>query len=118
MEAKLKRQSITFKTEDYNKSSTLNELKVMADYFVAKNIFTNKKIVHLVYNLDKNIMYENVITTNKIDFFKYNVINIFKAIHNKLYFINSGKHCYNCIYKNVCNGRMNQIINKIKKKEV
>lgn len=111
-------QLITFKTENYTKSSMLNELKITADYYIAKNIFPDKKIVHYVYNLDKNIMYENKITNKKIEFFKYNIINIFKAIHNKLYYLNSGTHCYNCIYKNVCSGRMNQIINKIDKKEV
>ena len=111
-------QLITFICENNNKTMTMNELKTTADYYIAKNIFPDKNVIHYVYNLDKNVMYENKVTKNKIDFFKYNVLNIFKAIHNKLYYINSGQHCYNCIYKKVCSERMNKIIKKINNKEV
>ena len=90
-------QLITFKCDDYNSTSKLNDLKVMADYYICKSLFKTKKM---------------------INFFKCNIINIYKSIYNKLYYLNSGTHCYNCVYKKVCTGRMNQLIDRITDKEV
>lgn len=107
---------ITFITDKNN--NTANNLKIMADYYVCKGIFKNKNIQHTVFNLEKNNCKSNIVIEKKIEFFKYNIFNIYKAIYNKLYYINSGTHCYNCIYKSSCNKRMNSIIDKIFNKEV
>ena len=111
-------QLITFKCDDYNSTSKLNDLKVMADYYICKSLFKTKKIKHYVYNLNKDTFYENNATKKMINFFKCNIINIYKSIYNKLYYLNSGTHCYNCVYKKVCTGRMNQLIDRITDKEV
>lgn len=106
---------ISFKTDEHTNNRVVKEydLKLTASSLALSDYIDGKHLKHSMYHVDKGVMYKTNADINK-EFFKYNIINIFKCIHNKIYYMRADNSCYNCQYKDICTNKskMAQILDK------
>lgn len=95
---------MTFKTDEHTNNRVVKEfdLKLIANGLAANEYLKETNITHTMYHVDKNFTTRYKQEDLNTDFFKYSVTNIFKAMYNKIYYMNSGSTCYTCIYKDIC----------------
>ena len=98
---------MTFKTDEHTNNKIVKEfdLRLLANGIAAKELLNLNDINHTMYHIDKS---SKVTYTNQelnTDFFYYSVTNIFKAMYNNLYYMNSDNTCYTCIYKDICSNK-------------
>lgn len=98
-----------FKTDDCSNNSINNlyDLKLIASSLAISNDveYNNKK--YMIYNIDKKkFFYLNDIDLHE-KLFKKNILNIYKCIYNKMYYICPSEQCITCTYKEVCNNMEN-----------
>jgi hypothetical protein len=97
----------TFKTDEHTNNRVVKEfdLKILANGIAAKELYKSDKILNTMYHVDKGTFnFDDANDINK-EFFDYTVTNIYKAMYNKLYYMNSDNTCYTCIYKDICSNK-------------
>lgn len=98
-----------FKTDDCSNNSINNlyDLKLIASSLAISNDveYNNKKYV--IYNVDKKKTFylKDIQLHEKL--FRKNILNIYKCIYNKIYYICPSEKCITCTYKEVCNNMEN-----------
>lgn len=111
---------ITFKTDEHSYSKVVkdHDLKLLCSGLAAREYIKSQKITHVLYNVDKNSFSIHEDDELNVDFFKYNINNIFKGIYNKLYYMGPDTNCQFCQYKTMCSKRSNvmSLIDKEAKK--
>lgn len=107
---------VTFKTDEHTNNKVVKEydLKLLANGLAAKQLLNVPNITHAMYHVDKNFSTRYTSNDLNTDFFNYSVTNIYKAMYNKLYYMNSDNTCYSCIYKDICSNKTKvmQILDK------
>jgi hypothetical protein len=98
---------MTFKTDEHTNNRVVKEydLKLLANGIAANKLLNLNSTTHVMYHIDKSS--KSIYNSQDLntDFFNYSVTNIFKAMYNKLYYMNSDNTCYTCIYKEICSNK-------------
>ena len=90
----------------------LQKLSLQYDLELNALNIANKKYINsmnktiTMYNLDKKKKININIKNLNEETFKNTVLNIYKAIYNKLFYIVPSERCVSCIYKDICTKKL------------
>lgn len=93
-----------FKTDEHSNNRVNKEydMKLTAAALAAKEYISYHDIRYMLYHVDKKNKIYHTDQTIHTDIFKKSILNIFKAIHNNIYYMAPDEKCFHCIYKDVC----------------
>lgn len=101
----------TFKTDEHTNSKVNREhdLNLAASALASKEYIDADNIKYMIYHVDKKSMTIHDDSRIMESAFKKSVVNIFKAIHNDLFYIAPSDKCFTCVYKEICGNNDNII---------
>lgn len=93
-----------FKTDEHTNNKVCKEfdLKLSASSIALKEIMKNENIKYMIYHVDKKSKSYIDKNTMSLNVFKKTIINVYKAIHNNIFYMSPDERCHYCIYKELC----------------
>lgn len=119
VEGELKKKYIevcTFKTDEHtnNKVNKDFDLSLSASALASKEYINADNMRYMIYHVDKKSMTIHDNSSMMESVFKKSIVNIFKAIHNNIFYMAPSDKCFTCIYKDIC-GNENNVIKLVDK---